>query len=116
MSLSNDWGGGGVVGTAADLNRFLIGLLDGRLFQRRETLAEMIRFGTPEGLKNYAAVAHGVLGFRSPGGRFLYGHSGAWGAKMLYDPGNGFYYSGTVNRRGARSEWMQDIADAVAAL
>jgi D-alanyl-D-alanine carboxypeptidase len=116
MSLSNDWGGGGVISPASDLNRFLIGLLDGRLFQRRETLAEMIRFGTPEGLKNYAAVAHGVLGFLSPAGRFLYGHSGAWGAKMLYDPGNGFFYSGTVNRRGARSEWMQDIADAVAAL
>ena len=116
MSLSNDWGGGGVVSTAADLNRFMIGLMDGRLFQRRETLAEMARFTVPQGLVNYAAVAHGLLGFRSPGGRWLFGHSGAWGAKMLYDPESGFYFSGTVNRRGARGEWMQEIADAVAAL
>lgn len=116
MSLSNDWGGGGVISTAADLNRFMIGLMDGRLFRRRETLAEMARFTVPQGLKNYAAVAHGLLGFRSPGGRWLFGHSGAWGAKMLYDPASGCYFSGTVNRRGARGEWMQDIADAVAAL
>jgi D-alanyl-D-alanine carboxypeptidase len=116
MSLSNDWGGGGVIATAADLNRFMIGLLDGRLFQRRATLAEMIRFTSPQGLKNYAAVGHGVLAFRSPAGRWLFGHSGAWGAKMLYDPANGLYYSGTVNRRGAKGEWMLEIADAVAAL
>lgn len=116
VSLSNDWGGGGVVSTATDLNRFLIGLLDGRLFRHRGTLEEMRRFTTPAGLTSYAAIAHGLLGFRSPAGRFLYGHSGAWGAKMLFDPGNGFLYSGTVNRRGARGEWMQDIADAVAAL
>ncbi len=116
MSLSNDWGGGGVIATAADLNRFMVGLMDGRLFRHRATLAEMARFTVPEGLKSYAAIGHGLLGFRSPGGRWLFGHSGAWGAKMLYDPANGFYYSGTVNRRGARGEWMQDIADAVAAL
>lgn len=116
MSLSNDWGGGGVISTATDLNRFLIGLLGGRLFRRRETLEEMRRFTVPQGLKNYAAVGHGLLAFRSPAGRFLYGHSGAWGAKMLYDPASGFYFSGTVNRRGARGEWMQEIADAVAAL
>lgn len=116
MSLSNDWGGGGVVATAADLNRFLRGLLDGRLFQRRETLAEMARFTVLPAGAAYAAVAHGLLGFRSPAGRFLFGHSGAWGAKMLYDPQNGFYYSGTVNRRGAKGDWMLEIADAVAAL
>lgn len=116
FSLSNDWGGGGVVGTAGDLNRFLIGLLAGKLFKRQGTLAEMIRFTPPRGPAAYAMLGHGVLGFRSPGGRFLYGHSGAWGAKMLYDPGNGFFYSGTVNRRGAKSEWMLEIADAVAAL
>lgn len=116
MSLSNDWGGGGVIATAADLNRFMIGLLDGRLFRHRATLAEMLRFTAPAGLSNYAAVGHGVLAFRSPAGRWLFGHSGAWGTKMLHDPANGFYYSGTVNRRGAHSAWMLDIADAVAAL
>jgi D-alanyl-D-alanine carboxypeptidase len=116
MSLSNDWGGGGVIATAADLNRFMIGLLDGRLFQRRETLAEMARFTVPEGIKAYAAIAHGLLGFRSPAGRWLFGHSGAWGAKMLYDPANGYFYSGTVNRRGAKGEWMLEIADQVAAI
>jgi D-alanyl-D-alanine carboxypeptidase len=116
MSLSNDWGGGGVIATAADLNRFMVGLMDGRLFRRGETLAEMARFTVPEGLKNYAAIGHGLLGFRSPGGRWLFGHSGAWGAKMLHDPANGYFYSGTVNRRGAKGEWMLEIADAVAAL
>lgn len=116
FDLSNDWGGGGVVATASDLNRFLIGLLAGRLFRRQGTLAEMTRFIAPPGLASYAAIGHGLLGFRSPAGRFLFGHSGAWGAKMLYDPANGFFYSGTINRRGVRGEWMLEIADAVAAL
>lgn len=116
ISLSNDWGGGGVVGTAADLNRFLIGLMQGKLFRRQGTLAEMTRCTVPPGLANYAAIGHGLLAYDTPAGRRLIGHSGAWGARMLHDPGSGFYFSGTINRRGANPGWMLGIADAVAGL
>ena len=47
--VDNRGGGGGVIATAAGLNRFLIGLLDGKLFKRQGTLAEMTRFTPPAG-------------------------------------------------------------------
>jgi D-alanyl-D-alanine carboxypeptidase len=116
ISLSNDWGGGGVIATAGDLNRFLIGLLGGRLFERPETLARMLAWSKPPGLAaRFAAVGHGIFSFKSAGGIEVIGHSGAWGAKMLATPATGWFLSGTVNRRGAKGEWMIEIAEAVAA-
>jgi D-alanyl-D-alanine carboxypeptidase len=116
ISLSNDWGGGGVIATAADLNRFLVGLLAGRLFTRPETLAEMLRWTQPPGMApRFAAVGHGIFKFKSASGLEVIGHSGAWGAKMLATPETGCFLSGTVNRRGARGEWMIEIAEAIAA-
>lgn len=115
ISLSNDWGGGGVIATAGDLNRFLIGLTEGRLFQRAETLASMLSWTVPPGLApRFTATGHGIFVFRSASGVRVIGHSGAWGAKMLATPENGYFFSGTVNRRSARAEWMIEIAEAVA--
>jgi D-alanyl-D-alanine carboxypeptidase len=114
FNLSNDWGGGGVIATAADLNRFIRGLLEGKLFARPETLAEMLRWQRPRGMPaRYAAVGYGIFAFTSPRGLEAIGHSGAWGAKMLTVPQEGLYLSGTVNRRNARAEWMLEIADAL---
>jgi D-alanyl-D-alanine carboxypeptidase len=87
VSLSNDWGGGGVVSTAGDLNRFLQGLMTGLLFKRPETLSEMLRWQHPPGMPpRYAAVGHGIFTFPTPAGRTLIGHSGAWGGRMLATP------------------------------
>jgi D-alanyl-D-alanine carboxypeptidase len=114
ISLSNDWGGGGVVSTAADLNRFLRGLLEGRLFARDETLAEMLRWSRPPDLaERFVAVGNGIFSFVAPHGLEVIGHSGVWGVKMLALPAHGLYLSGTVNRRGAHAEWMIEIADAL---
>jgi D-alanyl-D-alanine carboxypeptidase len=114
FNLSNDWGGGGVVATAADLNRFIRGLMEGKLFTRPETLAEMLRWQRPRGLPEYyTAVGQGVIMFTSPRGLQAIGHSGIWGVKMLAVPREGFFLSGTVNRRNARGPWMLEIADAL---
>ena len=84
FDLSNDWGGGGVVSTAADLNRFIRGLLEGKLFARTETLANMLQWQRPHGLPaRYTAVGQGVFMFNSPHGLEAVGHSGVWGVKML---------------------------------
>lgn len=116
INLSNDWGGGGVIASAGDLNRFLIGLMQGRLFSRAETLASMLSWSVPPGLApRFAAAGHGIFTFRAASGLRVIGHSGAWGAKMLATPDNGFFFAGTVNRRGAKGEWMIEIAEAVAA-
>jgi len=116
ISLSNDWGGGGVIATAGDLNRFLIGLVGGRLFARDEALRQMLHWSQPPGLaERFVAVGQGIFIFKSPTGLEVIGHSGVWGAKMLCTPENGFFFAGTVNRRGAKGEWMIEIAEAVAA-
>ncbi len=54
FNLSNDWGGGGVIARAADLNKFIRGLLEGRLFTRPETISEMLRWQDPRGLPGSA--------------------------------------------------------------
>jgi D-alanyl-D-alanine carboxypeptidase len=114
FNLSNDWGGGGVVSTAADLNRFIRGLLEGKLFKLPETLAEMLRSRRPHGITaGYTAVGNGVFTFTSPRGLEAIGHSGVWGVKMLAVPREGLCLSGTVNRRNARAPWMLEFADAL---
>ncbi len=114
VTLSNDWGGGGVVATAADLNRFMQGLMQGRLFRRAETLAEMLRWQEPPGRPaRYIAVGHGVFTFRTPAGHALIGHSGAWGGRMLATPDGALTLSGTVNMRAAPPAWIDEIADEV---
>lgn len=105
ISLPNDWGGGGVIATAGDLNRFLIGLLDGQLFQHAATLAEMLHWTRPPGLaQRFVTTGHGIFTFRAATGLVLIGHSGVWGTKMLAAPASGFFYSVTVNRRSAKGE------------
>jgi len=114
VTLSNDWGGGGVVATADDLNRFMRGLMEGRLFRRAETLAEMLRWQEPPGRPaRYVAVGHGVFTFRTPAGHALIGHSGAWGGRMLATPDGALTLSGTVNMRAAPATWIDEIADEV---
>jgi len=112
ISLSNDWGGGGIISTATDLNKFLAGLLDGRLFTRPATLDAMLTWQEPMGRPDrYTRVGHGIFTFTTPAGRIAIGHSGAWGAKMLAVPDQQFILSGTVNRRGASGTWALEMID-----
>jgi len=114
VNVSNDWGGGGVVSTADDLNRFMRGLMEGRVYRRTETLKEMLRWQHPRGLSpRYAAVGNGVLNYSTPEGRTLIGHSGVWGGRMLSTPDGALVISGTVNTRAARADWIAEIADEV---
>jgi len=114
VTLSNDWGGGGQVCTAGDLNRFMRGLMEGRLFQKPGTLADILTFIEPPGRPvNYARVGCGVMTFLAPRGRKVIGHSGAWGAKMLAWPDECIYASGTVNRRAAHADWMIDLVETL---
>lgn len=109
-SLSFDWGGGGIVASAASLNRFLRGLIAGALFRDSQTLAAMLDWQTPPGL---AAPRTGVgLGlFRTEdAGLELIGHSGASGAKMFYAPQHSFFIAGTINQMAGPGTWHWPIA------
>ena len=61
------------------------------------------------------SILCGIFTFASGTGLEIIGHSRAWGAKMLAVPALGMVLSGTVNRRGAKAEWMIAIAEALAA-
>lgn len=110
VSLSFDWGGGGLVSTAAALAAFLRTLLSGGYFRKAETLAAMQDWQAPEGL---ALPRTGVgLGlFRTErDGLTLIGHSGAPGAKMFTDPASGMILTGTANQAVGGGDWHWPLA------
>jgi len=112
VNLSFDWAGGGVVSTASSLNAFLRALLAGRLFAREETLATMLDWQVPAGLKSpRTGVGCGIFRTSSPRGE-LVGHAGAWGGKMLYCPELDLYMAGTTNQSATRDDWHWPFLEA----
>lgn len=105
ISLSFDWAGGGLVSTVGDLAAFMRGLVSGGLFMKPGTFGQMTEWIKPEGLD---ATRTGVgLGlFRTDcGGVELWGHSGAWGTKMIFAPESGLLFAGTTNQAQTRHDW-----------
>lgn len=112
VNLSFDWAGGGVVSTARALNGFLRALLAGHLFARRGTLDAMLDWQVPAGLEPpRTGVGLGIFRTDSPCGALI-GHSGAWGAKMLYGPALDLFLAGTVNQSAAPADWHWRFLDA----
>jgi D-alanyl-D-alanine carboxypeptidase len=93
-----DWGGGGIVSTAADLNTFIQHLFAGHLFKHQSTLDLML---TPNRLKEEKGVLTlgyglGIRYSQTPVGP-MWGHAGAWGAQMQFFPEHGLSVAGTIN-------------------
>lgn len=98
---SADWAAGGLVSTAADLERFVRAVVAGELLSPG-AVAELLRaepgrIGAHDG-------RHGLVGYglgieaRQLGGRCVRGHLGMWGAFMYVDPETTTTFTGTVNR------------------
>ena len=118
LDVSWDWGGGGQVSTAGDLALFLRGLLEGRLFRKRGTLALMTDFITPRGMpEGCVGLGLGVRKLRSPAGVELVGHAGAWGVQAFYAPTLDVTITGTFNQSmGTHPRlrtWLFEVADSV---
>ncbi|MDA1330553.1 MAG: serine hydrolase, partial [Chloroflexi bacterium] len=115
LNLSFDRGGGGVVATASDVNTFLMALMNGELFREAETLSAMLQWQHFPGIKSpRAGVGLGIFGEETRYGSVVVGHSGAYGAKMYYEPDSGVYFSGTVNQRtGVPYYWWWEMFDAI---
>ena len=115
INVSFDRGGGGVVSTAADVIRFLRALMDGQLFQNPDTLAAMLQWRSCPGISPpRAGVGLGIFAEGSGQGRVALGHSGAYGAKMYFEPESGIYFCGTVNQRtGVPYYWWKEMFEAV---
>lgn len=105
MDLSFDWGGGGIVSTASSMNFFLQGLLSGKLFKRAETLQTMLDWQVLTGLATpRTGVGTGIFRTEYPHGE-LWGHAGAWGAKMVCDPEANIFFAGTINQAMGEPNW-----------
>lgn len=114
FNISFDWAGGGVVSTAEELNRFIRALGEGRLFKKAETLALMT---TPQWRQMRGDIAVerglGVSRLTTPDGISYFGHTGFWGAIMLYEPGTGISLGGTLNQVGHNpAVWAIDLLRA----
>ena len=94
-AMSADWAGGGLISTAPDLARFILGLHEGGLFNDPASLAAM-RDMTPV----EPEVLHGLGMFRVEGvlGGVMEGHEGYGGAYMFYLPHRRVAIAGTWNQ------------------
>ncbi|HEU4491098.1 MAG TPA: serine hydrolase domain-containing protein [Jiangellales bacterium] len=92
-----DWAGGGLVSTAADLQRLARGLHDGSVLDPG-SYADITTWRPVEDPR-YDAYGLG-LGRTDVRGVPLVGHTGAWGAFAYAAPDRGWTVAGTVNRFG----------------
>lgn len=106
---SADWAGGGLVSTTADLDRFLRGLAEGKLFRQQATLAEMLR-PIPTGQKDVAYGLGVYLVSLDEGKGVLWGHDGHGNSFAYYWPAQGMTLIGTLNQ--TKNNWWP-LAEAV---
>lgn len=91
------YGGGGLVMSARDLATFAAALFEGRIFDRPETLKEMLWQGPHKGADQYRL---GIF-VKKAGGHDYYWHSGFWGTVVYYDPAKRVAVAGmTTNQDG----------------
>ncbi len=94
------YGGGGLLMSARDLATFFQALFEGRVFDRPETLREMLWQGPH---RNAHVYRLGIFVKRA-GERDYYWHSGFWGTMAYYDPQNRVAIAGiTTNQDGYRA-------------
>ncbi|WP_293374012.1 serine hydrolase domain-containing protein [Phenylobacterium sp. SCN 70-31] len=109
-----DWGGGGQISTALDLERFLRGLFGGRLLR---STTEMRAYLPVDGMPPYCVgLGLGVRRLISPGGRVLEGHAGAWSVQAFYCEDLDATITGTFNRPmsdPSLRNWVLDVADSL---
>lgn len=91
-----DWAGGGLVSTAPDLERFIRGLAEGKLFASDETLAAMTTLvPTDQAEVEYGL---GVFHFEIGNGGSVIGHDGWGNAFMYYWREKKVVFTGTLNQ------------------
>lgn len=107
------YGGGGLVASTADVAIFFDALLEGRVFRKPGTLAQML---SREGVPPDSPYRHGLFVYEAAAGSI--GHSGFWGTLVMRDPVSGRTISGAVTNRDdfpAMKATMEHYIRAVAA-
>ena len=94
------YGGGGLVMSVYDLAVFTAALFEDRVFDRPETLREMLWQGPHQGAETYRL---GIF-VKRVGAEEFYWHSGFWGTVVYYAPASGMAVAGaTTNQDGFRN-------------
>lgn len=91
INTSFDWGGGGLVSNARDLDTFVRALVSGRLFAQDATLNEMMAIhDNNHGSKLQRRQTYYGMGVQHKiiSGISFIGHTSAYGALVYYDPIN----------------------------
>lgn len=89
------YGGGGLLMSARDLAIAFAAIFEGRVFERPETLREMLWQGPHEGAEGYRL---GVF-VKRVGDRKIYHHSGFWGTHVAYAPDTRVAVSGMTTNQ-----------------
>ena len=114
INTSSEWGGGGVVTNAAELNSFIRELFDGAFFQQASTL-ESTRSSDPTsapGLRYGLGLEHHV--YQLSGKTIdVFGHSGLWGAGVYYIPTTGTSIVYTMNQVELDENWLLEVLTAL---
>lgn len=91
------YGSGGLVMSARDIAIFFSALFSGRIYDRPETLQEMLRPGQHEGAERYRL---GIFVKRIED-QDLYCHGGVWGIMACYSPSTHTAVAGVTTHRDA---------------
>ncbi len=110
VNTSTDWGGGGIVTTAAELVGFLRTLFGGNLFADADTLESMqqtVSTSQP-GLRYGLGLERRV--FQLSGNEIeVYGHSGLWGVGAYYIPETETSIVYAMNQVELDTDWLREI-------
>jgi len=110
------FGGGGLVSTTADLDRFFRALLQGRIFKHRSTLAAALMTVTAQHDKGDHLHANLLTTWRF-GKRVCWAHLGFWGSEALYCPDADIAVSFTLNQANPHDPEAQSaLALAIASV
>lgn len=108
VNTSMDWGGGGIVSTCEELNTFFRALVDGKLFKKESTLAQMLgEADKGRGGSDYD-YGFGIMK-RSLHGLTFYGHGGAYDCDVYYCPERNISVCMSMNQMetlGKRDEFL----------
>ena len=113
VNTSFDWGGGGIVSTCAELTIFFRSLLDGDLFKKETTLAQMLAAAE---LGNGGEEYDYGLGImkRSINGFDFFGHGGAYDCDMFYSPEIGISVCTVLNQMNTHGKRDPFLEGAIA--
>lgn len=120
-SVSADWGGGGLIVTAADLARFMQAFADDRIFRNPGSRGQMLTWtatGEPGvgyglGVRCFSLAELGMPGFGE-----LCGHTGFLKSFMLHWPELDALICGTLNQSAAKGAFsrLRPVAELVPAV